>query len=487
MTLPLDGVRVIEVGQALAGPLAGVLLADMGADVIKIEKPDGGDDARIWGPPFGPDGVTSLYFYSQNRNKRSVALDLKSAADVEKLNRLCETADILIQNLRPGVVDEIGIGPEAMLKRHPRLIYCSIWAFGYQGPMRLKPGFDPLLQAYGAMMTVTGRPEDPPTFCGASINDKATGMFCTIGALAALRMRDKTGKGCLVDTSLFNSAVHWVEGSVNAYLADGTVPKRHGTGGAVIVPYQLFETADRPVCLAPGNDRLWARCAQVLGHPEWAHRSALRQERGPGAQQGRAAAADRRRHARQDARRVAGGFREGGRAVQPGERHRRAGRDRRSSRRSTWCISCRAAGRRWWGCRSPSTISGRARRGRRRSSASIRMRCWVPLEVTSALSRVFRGPHCWGRATPVARSWSSRTASVRLAHASRASRDARGPMSMKDAPLEWRAPSEDRTPSPLSQRMGGAYCRPPSVHSLLIPRSILSGLPMPRFRSKASP
>ena len=227
MTLPLDGVRVIEVGQALAGPLAGVLLADMGADVIKIEKPDGGDDARIWGPPFGPDGVTSLYFYSQNRNKRSVALDLKAAADVEKLNRLCETADILIQNLRPGVVDEIGIGPEAMLKRHPRLIYCSIWAFGYQGPMRLKPGFDPLLQAYGAMMTVTGRPEDPPTFCGASINDKATGMFCTIGALAALRMRDKTGKGCLVDTSLFE-----LGGALGRGIGQRLPGRRHGAEAA---------------------------------------------------------------------------------------------------------------------------------------------------------------------------------------------------------------------------------------------------------------
>ncbi|HTE37299.1 MAG TPA: CoA transferase, partial [Reyranella sp.] len=157
-----------------------------------------------------------------------------------------------------------------MLERHPRLIYCSIWAFGYQGPLRMKPGFDPLLQAYGGMMSVTGRPEDPPTFCGASINDKATGMFCTIGALAALRMRDKTGKGCLVDTSLFDSAVHWVEGQVNSYLANGTVPKRHGTGGAVIVPYQVFDTADHPVCLAPGNDRLWTRCAQVLGRPEWA-------------------------------------------------------------------------------------------------------------------------------------------------------------------------------------------------------------------------
>jgi crotonobetainyl-CoA:carnitine CoA-transferase CaiB-like acyl-CoA transferase len=270
MELPLHGMRVIEVGQALAGPLAGVIMADMGADVIKVEKPDGGDDARAWGPPFGPDGETSLYFHGQNRNKRSITLDLKKPEDVEALHKLAETADVLIQNLRPGVVDEIGIGPEAMLKRHPRLVYCSIWAFGHEGPMRLKPGFDPLLQAYGAMMSVTGRPEDPPTFCGASINDKATGMFCVIGALAALRQRDRTGKGCLVDTSLFESAVHWVEGHVNNHVASGDIPKRHGTGGAVIVPYQVFDTADRPLCLAAGNDRLWARCAKVLGHPEWA-------------------------------------------------------------------------------------------------------------------------------------------------------------------------------------------------------------------------
>jgi crotonobetainyl-CoA:carnitine CoA-transferase CaiB-like acyl-CoA transferase len=254
----------------LAGPLAGVIMADMGADVIKVEKPDGGDDARAWGPPFGPDGETSLYFHGQNRNKRSITLDLKKPEDVEALHKLVETADVLIQNLRPGVVDEIGIGPEAMLKRHPRLVYCSIWAFGHEGPMRFQPGFDPLLQAYGAMMSVTGRPEDPPTFCGASINDKATGMFCVIGALAALRQRDRTGKGCLVDTSLFESAVHWVEGHVNNHVASGDIPKRHGTGGAVIVPYQVFDTADRPLCLAAGNDRLWARCAKVLGHPEWA-------------------------------------------------------------------------------------------------------------------------------------------------------------------------------------------------------------------------
>jgi crotonobetainyl-CoA:carnitine CoA-transferase CaiB-like acyl-CoA transferase len=270
MILPLDGVRVIEVGQALAGPLAGAIMADMGADVIKVEKPDGGDDARGWGPPFGPDGVTSLYFHGQNRNKRSITLDLKTPEDVEALHRLCQDADILIQNLRPGVVEEIGIGPAAMLARHPRLIYCSIWAFGDRGPMMMKPGFDPLLQAYGGMMSVTGRPQDPPTFCGASINDKATGMFTVIGALGALRRRDITGKGGLVDTSLFDTAVHWVEGQVNNHVATGDIPQRHGTGGAVIVPYQVFDCADRPMCLAAGNDRLWSRCAGVLGHPEWA-------------------------------------------------------------------------------------------------------------------------------------------------------------------------------------------------------------------------
>ena len=270
MLKPLEGVRVIEVGQALAGPLAGVIMADMGADVIKVEKPEGGDDARQWGPPFGPDGVDSLYFHSQNRNKRSGSLDLKRAGDVALLHGLCETADILIQNLRPGVVEEIGIGPEAMLARHPRLVYVSIWAFGYQGPMRLNPGFDPLLQAFGGMMSLTGRPEDPPTLCGASINDKATGMFSVIGALAALRHRDRTGQGCLVDTSLLETAVHWVEGPLNGYIATGVVPKRHGTGGNAIVPYQVFDTADAPICLAAGNDRLWARAAKVMGHPEWA-------------------------------------------------------------------------------------------------------------------------------------------------------------------------------------------------------------------------
>jgi crotonobetainyl-CoA:carnitine CoA-transferase CaiB-like acyl-CoA transferase len=264
---PLHGIKVVELGQALAGPLAGVILADMGAEVIKIEKPDGGDDARLWGPPF-LDG-DSLSFHSNNRGKKSVTLDIKAAADVEKLKTLVRDADVLIQNLRPGIVDDLGIGPDAMLAVNPRLIYCSIWAFGYTGPLKLAPGFDPLLQCYGAVVTLTGRPDDPPTFCAPAINDTATGMWCVIGALAALQQRDRTGKGCVVDSSLFESAVAWVQGPLNGYNFTGNLPQRHGAASATLAPYQIFETADRPICIAAGNDRLFVKLARAMGHPEW--------------------------------------------------------------------------------------------------------------------------------------------------------------------------------------------------------------------------
>jgi formyl-CoA transferase len=269
MTKPLAGIKVIEVGQAFAGPLAGAILSDMGAEVIKVEKPDGGDDARLWGPPFIEGD--SIMFHATNRNKKSVTLDIKSAEDVAKLKTLALGADILIQNLRPGIVDDFGIGPDVMLEVNPRLIYCSIWAFGYKGPLRLAPGFDPLLQAYGAVMTLTGRPEDPPTFCAPAINDAATGMWCVIGALAALQQRHVTGLGCLVDTSLFETAVSWVSNPLNTYNVTGKMPTRHGSGSNLLVPYQTFETADRPVCIAAGNDRLFVKLAQAMGHPEWAN------------------------------------------------------------------------------------------------------------------------------------------------------------------------------------------------------------------------
>ena len=267
MAAPLTGIRVVEIGQALAGPLAGVILADLGADVIKVEKPDGGDDARLWGPPFI--AGDSVSFHSNNRGKRSVTLDIKDPRDVERLKGLVQQADILIQNLRPGIVDDLGIGPDVMRAVNPRLIYCSIWAFGHAGPLKLAPGFDPLMQCYGAVVTLTGRPDDPPTFCAPAINDTATGMWCVIGALAALQQRGRTGSGCVVDTSLFESAVAWVQGPLNTYKVTGVLPQRHGAASATLAPYQIFETADRPICIAAGNDRLFVKLAKAMGHPEW--------------------------------------------------------------------------------------------------------------------------------------------------------------------------------------------------------------------------
>ncbi|UYO51943.1 CaiB/BaiF CoA transferase family protein [Rhodopseudomonas palustris] len=264
---PLAGIKVIEIAQAIAGPMAGMILGDMGAEVIKVEKHDGGDDARHWGPPF-IDG-DSLLFHTYNRNKRSVTLDIKNPDDVERLKRLVQDADILIQNLRSGVVASCGIGPDVMCAVNPRLIYCSVWAFGKAGPLSKEPGFDPLLQAYGGVMSLTGGPEHPPTFCAPPINDRATAQWCVIGALAALQQRHVTGKGCVIDTSLFDTAVGWVDMSLSGYLLDGEPPARHGTASGTLAPYQVFETADRPIVIAAGNDRLFARCAAVLGHPEW--------------------------------------------------------------------------------------------------------------------------------------------------------------------------------------------------------------------------
>ena len=268
MSGPLAGIKVIEIGQAVAGPMAGMILGDMGAEVIKIEKQDGGDDARAWGPPF-IDG-DSMLFHSMNRNKKSVTLDIKSPDDVEKLKHLVAGADILIQNLRSGVVGDLGIGPDVMCALNPRLIYCSVWAFGAKGPLREAPGFDPLLQAYGGVMSLTGRPDDPPTFCAPAINDRATAQWCVIGALGALQARHHTGKGCVIDTALFDSAVAWVEGPLNNYHHTGKPPQRFGGASFTLVPYQVFATSDRPICIAAGNDRLFAKCAGVLGHPEWA-------------------------------------------------------------------------------------------------------------------------------------------------------------------------------------------------------------------------
>ncbi|MEO3387921.1 CoA transferase [Mesorhizobium sp. CAU 1741] len=263
----LEGVKVIELGQNLAGPFAGEILADLGATVVKVEKPEGGDDARRWGPPVSDDA--SAAFHAMNRNKLSVVLDLTIAEDRQKLERLIAESDMLIHNLRPGVMHRLGLGPAETTARHPRLIYCDMGAFGHVGPLKDRPGYEPLMQAFSGLISANGHPDGPPARLGASVVDLGTGMWTVIGALAALFRRGTTGTGCVINTSLFETALLWCGFHLVTYMTGGGLPVRHGTGHPLLVPYQAFETANGPLVIAAGNDRLFKRLAEVLGHPEW--------------------------------------------------------------------------------------------------------------------------------------------------------------------------------------------------------------------------
>lgn len=263
----LEGVKVVELGQNLAGPFAGEILADLGATVIKVEKPDGGDDARRWGPPVSSDA--SAAFHAMNRNKLSVVLDLKQAEDRQKLEKLLSESDMLIHNLRPGVMSKMGLGPEETTSRHPRLIYCDMGAFGHLGPLKDRPGYEPLMQAFAGLISANGHPDGEPARLGASVVDLGTGMWTVIGALAALIRRGATGKGCVINTSLFETALLWCGFHIVTYMTGGGLPVRQGTGHPLLVPYQAFETKTGPLVIAAGNDRLFVRLAQALGHPEW--------------------------------------------------------------------------------------------------------------------------------------------------------------------------------------------------------------------------
>ena len=263
----LEGVRVVEIAQALAGPMAGEILAHLGADVVKVERPEG-DDARRWGPPFWKD--TSPGFLAVNANKRSIVVDLKDFEAVAWLTTLIGDADVVVQNLRPGSIDDLGLGPAALTARFPRLIYCSVWAFGAAGPMRLKPGYEPMLQAFSGIMMMNGDEGGPPTRVGTSILDYGTGMWTSIGALAGLVHRAATGRGAIVDASLFETGLAWMKGHYVSYLSSGQMPERHRTGSNRVVPFEAFETSTGPIVIAAGNDRLFAKLAKAVGHPEWA-------------------------------------------------------------------------------------------------------------------------------------------------------------------------------------------------------------------------
>ena len=263
----LRGLRVVEVGQNLAGPFAGEILADMGADVVKIEKP-GGDDARRWGPPITENAAA--VFHLMNRNKASVVLDLRDEADLATLHGLIAEADIFVHNMRPGAMAALDLGGDALTARYPRLIYCDMGAFGHVGPLKSRPGYEPLMHAYAGLASINGHPDGPPARVGPSIVDLGTGMWTAIGALAALWQRAQTGRGCVVNTSLLETALVWGGSHAAIYATTGHVPPRQASGHPMIVPYQAFETADGPLVVAPGNDRLFAALARALGHPEWA-------------------------------------------------------------------------------------------------------------------------------------------------------------------------------------------------------------------------
>ncbi len=265
--LPLTGVKVVELGQNLAGPFAAEVLGHMGADVVKVERPEG-DDARHWGPPFWK-GV-SPGFLAVNADKRSITVDLKDPQAAARLADFIGEADVLIQNHRPGSLDALGLGPEALTARYPRLIYCSVWAFGRSGPMALKPAYEPIVQAFSGLMMVNGAEGDPPTRVGTSVLDFGTGMWAAIGALAGLVNRARTGQGCVVDASLLETGLAWLKGHIASFKVSGTLPDRHRTGSGRLIPFQGFETKTGPIIITAGNDRLFAKLADVLGHPEWA-------------------------------------------------------------------------------------------------------------------------------------------------------------------------------------------------------------------------
>jgi crotonobetainyl-CoA:carnitine CoA-transferase CaiB-like acyl-CoA transferase len=250
-----------------AGPFAGAVLADLGADVLKIERTEGGDDTRRMGPPFRHGDA--LNFHSFNRGKRSVAVDLRSEAALEALHRACAEADILIHNLRPGVTDALGIAGPDLCNRHPRLIYCEISAFGHQGPLSERPGYEPLIQAFSGLSSINGAPDSPPTRMGASVCDQGTGMWIVIGALSMLEQRRRTGRGGIVNASLLETALLWGGQKIEAYANTGQLPKRHASGHPDFVPYEAFEAADGPFLICAGNDRLFAKLAAVLDRADW--------------------------------------------------------------------------------------------------------------------------------------------------------------------------------------------------------------------------
>ena len=265
--LPLQGIKVVEIAQNLAGPYAAEILATLGADVTKIERPDG-DDARFWGPPFTNGAATA--FQTVNRNKKSLTLDLKQKADCDRLRVLIADSDVLVQNLRPGSLDALGFNSTSLRATHPRLIYCSLWAFGAVGPMRLEPGYEPMVQAFSGLFGLNGCLDGPPSRVGVQVLDLGSGLWAALGCIAALFRRVTTGEGGVVDASLLETAMGWMSVPFAAFAQSGIVPPRDRTGNPKVVVFGALPTADVELVVAAANDRLFAKLVTVLDRPDWA-------------------------------------------------------------------------------------------------------------------------------------------------------------------------------------------------------------------------
>ncbi len=267
--LALDGLKVFELGSSVAGPYGAWILAQFGAEVIKVERPVTGDDARHWGPPFWHE--SAAYFQALNRDKHGITVDFKNPKEVERLRRLIIESDgVVLQNFRPGLVAELGISAADIRRENNKVIYCNIGAFGDVGPYKERRGYDPLMQASAGLMSVTGEGGDrPPVRVGTSIIDMGTGMWTALGIMAAVRQRDESGEGCTIDASLYETAIAWMTYHAAAYDASGDIPKAAGSGMNAIVPYQAYECSDGYLVVAAGGDSLFLRLSKVLGHPEW--------------------------------------------------------------------------------------------------------------------------------------------------------------------------------------------------------------------------
>ncbi|HVZ54587.1 MAG TPA: CoA transferase [Pseudolabrys sp.] len=267
MTGPLDGLKVVECSIAMAGPYCGLMLGDYGADVVKIEQPDHGDESRNW-PPF-VNGSYSHYFAAVNRNKRSLAVDLKSPEGVAVMRKLALSADVLIDNFRLGTLDRLGFGYEQLSAVNPRLIYCRVTGFGATGPRAAERANDAVVQAYSGGMSLTGEPDGGPVKMGISVADIGAGLFSTIGVLMALEMRHRTGRGQLVDTSLLEGQMAMLTNHFSSYFASGKVPPRRGSSGQGMVPYQAFHALDGWMVVAAFTDRMWCGVCNAIERPEW--------------------------------------------------------------------------------------------------------------------------------------------------------------------------------------------------------------------------